>query len=155
MPSPAREAAFFILLRVEQRQAYASELLHSEKLDELSPQDRALCTELVMGTLRWRSRLDLGIGAVSSQSLTKLDPEVLAASRLCAYQVGFLRVPARAAVHESVELVKAARKRSAAPFVNAVLRKLAAKPDLMEPVLAPGPKTVLDLSQLYAHPLWL
>jgi 16S rRNA (cytosine967-C5)-methyltransferase len=155
MPSPAREAAFYILLRVEQRQSYASELLHSDHLAELSPQDRALCTELVMGTLRWRSRLDFGIGAVSSQPLEKLDAEVLTALRLSAYQVGFLRVPARAAVNESVELVKLARKRSAAPFVNAVLRKLAAKPDLMAPVLAPGPKTVLDLAQLYAHPLWL
>ena len=155
MASPAREAAFSILLRVEQRQAYASELLHSGRLDELSPQDRALCTELVMGVLRWRSRLDLGIGAVASQTLNKLDPEVLTTLRVGAYQVGFLRVPARAAVHESVELVKTARKRSAAPFVNAVLRKLAAKPGLMEPLLAPGPKTVPDLAQLYAHPLWL
>ncbi|MGZ4821823.1 MAG: transcription antitermination factor NusB, partial [Terriglobales bacterium] len=47
MPSPAREAAFDILFRVEQKDAYASELLHSERLDALSLQDRALCTELV------------------------------------------------------------------------------------------------------------
>ena len=87
MPSPAREAAFDILLRVEQQQAYASELLHSDRLEKLSQQDRALCTELVMGTLRWRSRLDLGIGAVSSQPLEKLDPEVLTALRLGAYQI--------------------------------------------------------------------
>jgi 16S rRNA (cytosine967-C5)-methyltransferase len=155
MPSPARETAFDILLRVEQRQAYASELLHGERLDQLSPQDRHLCTELVMGTLRWRSRLDLGIGAVSSQPLNKLDPEVLTALRLGAYQIAFLRLPARAAVNESVDLVKRARRRYSVPFANAVLRKLAAKPELMEPVLLPGKKTVLDLAQFYAHPLWL
>jgi 16S rRNA (cytosine967-C5)-methyltransferase len=155
MPSPAREAAFDILLRVEQEQAFASELLHSDRLENLSQPDRGLCTELVMGTLRWRSRLDFGIGAVSSQPLNKLDPEVLTALRLGAYQIGFLRLPARAAVNESVELVKRARRRYSVPFANAVLRKLAAKPDLLQPVLPPGPKTVLDLEQLYAHPLWL
>lgn len=155
MPSPAREAAFDILFRVEQKDAYASELLHSERLDALSPQDRALCTELVMGTLRWRSRLDLGLGAVSSQPLDKLDPEVLTALRLGTYQIAFLRLPVRAAVNESVELVKRARRRYSVPFANAVLRKFAAKPELMEPILSPGPKTVLDLAGLYAHPLWL
>lgn len=155
MATPAREAAFDILLRAEQRQAYASELLHSDRLDKLSPQDRNLCTELVMGTLRWRSWLDLGIGAVSSQPLNKLDPEVLTALRLGAYQIAFLRLPARAAVNESVELVKRARRRYSVPFANAVLRKLTAKPELMQPVLPPGTKTALDLAQLYAHPLWL
>jgi 16S rRNA (cytosine967-C5)-methyltransferase len=155
MPSPAREAAFDILLRVEQQQAYASELLHSDRLEKLSQQDCALCTELVMGTLRWRARLDLGIGAVSSQPLEKLDPEVLTALRLGAYQIGFLRLPARAAVNESVELVKRARFRYSVPFANAVLRKLAEKPKLMEPAPGPGPKTVLDVAALHAHPLWL
>ncbi len=155
MPSPAREAAFDILLRVEQRESYASELLHSERLATLSAKDRALCTELVMGTLRWRSRLDLAIAAVASQPLDKLDPEVLTSLRLGAYQLGFLRLPARAAVNESVELVKRARHRYSVPFANAVLRKLAEKPELIEPVLAPGPKTIPELAELYAHPLWL
>jgi 16S rRNA (cytosine967-C5)-methyltransferase len=155
MPSPSREAAFDILLRVEQQQAFASELLHSDRVDKLSQPNRALCTELVMGTLRWRSRLDFGIGEVSSQPLKKLDPEVLTALRLGAYQLAFLRLPARAAVNESVDLVKRARRRYSVPFANAVLRKLAAKPELMEPVLPPGPKTVPDIAALHAHPLWL
>jgi 16S rRNA (cytosine967-C5)-methyltransferase len=155
MATPAREAAFDILLRVEQRQAYASELLHGERVNQLSPQDRHLCTELVMGALRWRARLDLGIGAVSSQRLDKLDPEVLTALRLGAYQIAFLRLPGRAAVNESVELVKRARRRYSVPFANAVLRKLAANPELMEPAQPPGSRTVLNLAQLYSHPLWL
>ncbi|HEU5451712.1 MAG TPA: transcription antitermination factor NusB [Terriglobales bacterium] len=154
--SPARAAAFDILLRVERDQAYASELLNSERTAELAPADRALCMEIVMGVLRWRIRVDVGLGEVVSQALTKLDREVLTALRMGAYQIGFLeRVPARAAVNESVELVKRARKRSAAPLVNAALRKLAAHPELLQPVLPPGAKTVLDLSQLYSHPLWL
>ena len=154
--SPARAAAFDILLRVERAGAYASELLNSERTADLSPADRGLCMELVMGVLRWRMRLDFGLGEIVSQPLTKLDPEVLIALRLGAYQIGFLqRVPARAAVNESVELVKRARKRSAAALVNAALRKLAARRELLQPVLPPGPKTVLDLAQLYSHPLWL
>src|SRR5271157_3025913 len=129
--SPARAAAFDILLQVEQQDAYASELLHSQRLDRLSLADRGLTTEIVMGVLRWRSRLDSAIAAQSSRSLARLDPQVLTALRIAAYQLLYLsRVPARAAITESVDLVKRARKLSAAPFANAVLRKLAqAKPD--------------------------
>src|SRR5579863_851380 len=123
--SPARAAAFDILLRVERESSYASELLHSNSFRQLTTPDHALATELVMGVLRWRSRLDDEIVLTSSQPLKKLDLEILIALRLAVYQFGWLdRVPRRAALHESVELVKRARKRSAAPFVNAVLRKL-------------------------------
>ncbi len=87
--SPARAAAFDILLRVEQQNAYASELLHSEKLENLSAADRALATELVMGVLRWRSRLDEIIAAASSLPLNRLDDEVLNALRLATYQCSF------------------------------------------------------------------
>src|ERR1700687_4570804 len=125
--SPARIAAFDILLRVEREDSYASELLHSSRYADFSSADHGLATELVMGVLRWRSVLDKQIAERSSQTLTRLDPEVLTALRLAAYQLLFLdRVPERAAVHESVELVKRARKRSAVPFANAVLRKFAA-----------------------------
>src|SRR5664279_5291573 len=123
--SPARAAAFDILLRVEQQDAYASELLHSDRLDRLSPADRGLCTEIVMGVLRWRSRLDSAIGAQSARPLNRLDPQVVTALRIAAYQLLYLsRVPAHAVINDSVDLVKRARKVSAAPFVNAVLRKL-------------------------------
>ncbi len=156
MISPARDVALDILLRVAQHGAFASELLHSERLEKLTAQDRGLCTELVMGVLRWRSRLDEVLASVSSQKLAKLDAEVLEALRLAAYQIGFLaRIPAHAAVNESVELVKRKKKRSAAPFVNAVLRKVLAKKSLFEPTLVPGPKTLPDIVALYAHPLWM
>ena len=138
MLSPARAAAFDILLRVERQGAYASELLHSSRYEKLSPADHALCTELVMGVLRWRSALDAGIERFASQPLEKLDLEVLIALRLGAYQLGWLeRVPARAAIYESVERVKKARKRSAAPFVNAVLRKISDDRQWKEQLHAP------------------
>jgi 16S rRNA (cytosine967-C5)-methyltransferase len=153
--SPARAAAFDILLRVERESSYASELLHSQAYEHLSAADHALVTELVMGSLRWRSRLDEEVATASSQPLSKLDAEVLIALRLAVYQFLWLdRIPRRAALNESVELVKRARKRSAAPFVNAVLRKLSATQN--------GPITAGDegaspeiLARVLAHPLWL
>src|SRR5579864_379071 len=124
--SPARAAASEVLLRIENTDAYASELLHSARFAKLSPADHGLLTELVMGVLRWRSVLDKSIAAHSSQLVTKLDLEVLTALRLGTHQLIFLeRIPVHAAVNESVELVKRAHKRSAAGFVNAVLRKIA------------------------------
>jgi 16S rRNA (cytosine967-C5)-methyltransferase len=152
--SPARRTAFEILLRVENTDAYASELLHGPQHAKLSPQDHGLATELVMGVLRWRSVLDARIAQSSSQKLNKLDAEVLIALRMAAYQLGFLsRIPPRAAIHESVELVKQARKRSAAPFVNAVLRKLSSH-EFPAPNI-PGAPDAKELSARSAHPEWL
>ncbi len=153
--SPARAAAFDILLRVESESSYASELLHSRTYSALTSADHSLTTELVMGVLRWRSVLDDQISKSSAQPLSKLDLEVLTALRLAAYQLGWLsRIPARAAINESVELVKRARKRSAAPFVNAVLRRLAASPGMTFPPAING-DSIETLAASSAHPLWL
>ena len=156
--SPARTAAFEILLRVETRGAYASELLHSGICEKLSSADQGLATEIVMGVLRWRSVIDSAIAEVSSLNLEKLDPEVLIALRLGTYQLRWLeRVPARAAIHESVELVKQARKRSAAPFANAVLRKIADSPSAssFQPWLIGAASDAHSLADAMAHPQWL
>ena len=151
--SPARTAAFDILLRVQQQDAFASELLHSDRLDSLSAVDRGLATELVMGVLRWQSRLDEAISSAAARALNKLDPEVVIALRLAAYQLRFLsRIPAHAAINDSVELVKRARKRSAVPFANAVLRKLAASSDASADEGLGG---VDSIAREFAHPRWL
>lgn len=150
--SPARAVAFDILLRVERQHSYASELLHSSLTAQLSSTDHGLTTELVMGVLRWRSSLDRAIAQASAQPLSKLDTEVLIALRLGTYQLRYLeRIPARAAIHESVELVKQAHKRSATAFVNAVLRKVAAA---AHEILAMG-ESARDLAIRYSHPEWL
>jgi 16S rRNA (cytosine967-C5)-methyltransferase len=159
--SPARTVAFEILLRVEREESYASELLHSDRLAKLSSRDHGLATELVMGVVRWQSLLDQRLAAASSQKLERLDDEVLAALRLGVYQLQFLsRVPAHAAIFESVELVKAARKRSAAPLVNAVLRKISgagAEDILPEDILTKISKSPdsITLARNAAHPPWL
>ena len=153
--SPTRAAAFDILLRVEQQNAYASELLHSERLSKLSAVDRALATEIVMGVLRWRSKLDRAIAANSARLLEKLDTEVLVALRIAAYQLLYLdRIPPRAAINESVELVKRAGKTSAAPFANAVLRKLVQAAKVSRLSAMSGPST-FPLAENFAHPEWL
>ncbi|HZR30905.1 MAG TPA: transcription antitermination factor NusB [Terriglobales bacterium] len=156
--SPARAAAFEILLKVETEGAYGSELLHSPRLQKLSAADHGLSTELVMGVLRWRSSLDAEIARTSSQRLEKLDIEVLAALRLGTYQLAALeRIPAHAAINESVELVKTARKRSAAPFVNAVLRKISQRgSELRENFGGAGASSsAAAIAAAFAHPAWL
>jgi 16S rRNA (cytosine967-C5)-methyltransferase len=151
--SPSRNAAFNILLRVERESAYAVELLHSPILDDLSPVDRHLATEIVMGVLRWRSVLDQTIALLSFTPFRKLDLEVLAALRIGVYQKQFLsKIPAHASVNETVELVKQAKKVSAAGLVNAVMRKVksaAYDPHASKLVGADY------LSSALAHPRWL
>ncbi len=152
--SPARTLAFDILMRVERESSYAAELLHAESAAHLSRQDHALATELVMGVVRWRSRLDHYIGQVSSQKLAKLDLEVLTALRMGAYQIAALtRIPARASIYESVELVKRARKRSSASFVNAVLRRVAERKIAL--AMNEIAHSSEELAASLAHPQWL
>jgi 16S rRNA (cytosine967-C5)-methyltransferase len=155
--SPARAAAFEILLAIELEGAYASERLHASAYRKLSSADHGLATELVMGVLRWRSWLDGRIESSSSRKLERLDLEVLTALRMAAYQLEFLsRVPQRAAVHESVEMVRQSRKHSAVPFANAVLRQLAEaamQPRAANPIAQA--ETPAELSRRSAHPLWL
>lgn len=122
--SLARQTAYHILRRVDAGKAFAVDLLHGDEVARLSEADRHLATELVMGVLRWRGDLDFEIERLSGKPLTRFDPEIVAILRMGLYQIRCLsRIPKRAAVNESVELAKAARKRSAAGLVNAVLRK--------------------------------
>ena len=149
--SPARSATYDVLLRVETRDSYAAELLHSNLLNPLSAADRGLTTELVMGVLRWQRKLDQAVEAAAAKPITKFDVEVKLALRIGAYQLLYLdRIPPRAAVNESVELVKLHGKRSAAPLVNAVLRKLSR--DIFD---ASPQKQHDDVAGIYSHPAWL
>lgn len=127
--SPARRSAFEILRRVEIEDAFASVLLASLD-DSMSDPDRALRHELVMGVLRRRMWLDRAIEHFAKRPIEKLDLAVRLALEIALYQLRFLtRIPRSAAVNESVNLVRAARVKSAAGFVNAVLRSAAREPD--------------------------
>ncbi len=117
--SPARQIAFGVLRRVS-RGGFASDLLRRQSA---AARDLALAESIVLGCLRFQSQLDFLIAHYSGKS--KLEDEVRIALRMGIYQLRYLdRIPAHAAVAESVELVKRAGKRSAAGLVNAVLRKV-------------------------------
>jgi 16S rRNA (cytosine967-C5)-methyltransferase len=151
--SPARRAAFEVLRRVEEEGAFAAPLLAGLP-ERLSAEDRALCHELVLGVLRRQLWLDRLLGHFAGRASERLDAPVRRALRLGLYQLRFLtRVPARAAVNESVNLTHAARLRSAAPLVNAVLRRAAREPDYdpAAQIADPLEKIAVETS----HPAWL
>ena len=150
--SPARLAAFGILQQVEAG-AFSSVLLAAEE-PKLQPADRALCHELVLGVLRWQLLLDKIVEHSSKRRIESLDSAVRIALRLGLYQLRFLtRIPASAAVNESVSLVRAARLSSATAFVNAVLRRAIreAEYDPAREVSDPIERIALQTS----HPVWL
>ncbi|MBI5085665.1 MAG: hypothetical protein HZB13_13825 [Acidobacteria bacterium] len=126
--TPLRRIAFEILGAVE-RGGFASDLL-AERTRGLDSRDAGLATQLVFGVLRRRAQLDHLIALVAGRPPEKMDPSVRRALHLGAFQLRYLsKIPAHAAVAESVELVKQAGKAQAAGFANAVLRRLPELPE--------------------------
>lgn len=121
-PSPGRRIAFEILQRVGSG-GHAGDLL-LDLAAQLDSRDAGLAAEITLGVLRRRGQLDFLIERTSGRPIAKLDAEVAIALRMALYQVRFLdRVPAYAAVNDSLNLLRAAKKSSAVGFANAVLRK--------------------------------
>ncbi len=150
--SPARAAAFEILERVAHTDAHSDDLLHSSRLTDLSQADRNLTTTLVLGVLRWQIALDALIQPLLSRPDIELASPVATAIRLGAFQLRYLdRIPAHAALSESVELVRSAGHGHAAGMVNAILRKLTRTP----PPRVPLVETTHALAQRLSHPEWL
>ncbi len=149
--SPARQAAFDVLLAVERGHSHSDDLLRSKAVNALSAPDRHLATALVLGVLRWQIQLDHATSALLTRPNAKLDAEIRIALRMGAFQILHMdRIPARAAIDESVGLAKQAGHRFASGMVNAVLRKLAATPRN-----APSGDSIADLLRTCAHPAWL
>jgi 16S rRNA (cytosine967-C5)-methyltransferase len=151
--APARSAAFAVLLQVERNTGHCDELLRSELVDQLSQADRNLCTNLVMGTLRWQIALDARINALLARPDTRIDDEVRITLRLGAFQMLYLdRIPSHAAVMDSVELVKQSGQGFASGMVNAVLRKIAVAPAIEIPTTFAD---ATELAAAFAHPAWM
>jgi 16S rRNA (cytosine967-C5)-methyltransferase len=154
--SPARNAAFQVLMAVGRGHAHSDDLLRGKAVSALSPADCNLATALVLGVLRWQIRLDHQVHALLSRPNAGLDAEILIALRLGAFQILHLdRIPARAAIDESVELAKQAGHRFASGMVasgmvNAVLRKLAGAPPVHFSEEFPA-----ELALAQAHPAWM
>ncbi len=146
--SPSRVAAFQILVRIEREKSFSSILLPAYE-SELSEADRALCHEIVLGTLRRQMQLDRVIDHLSGGK--KLDAVVRIAIRIGLYQLMFLdRIPDYSLVNDSVNLVKMAGKTSAKGFANAILRRAA-----REKVTLNFTDEIDQLSVETSHPRWL
>jgi 16S rRNA (cytosine967-C5)-methyltransferase len=148
----ARLAAFEILKLVGEGKGHSDELLHSARMEALSPEDRHLTTALVMGVLRWQIALDARVRGLLQRPEQRLAEPVAIALRMGAFQLLHLdRIPAHAALSESVELCRAAGEPHATGMVNAVLRKLAA-------AQKPGVRiheSVAAFAERLGHPRWL
>jgi 16S rRNA (cytosine967-C5)-methyltransferase len=154
MIAPARRAAYEVLRLTESGRTTLPGAIARIRPQLTDERDRALATEIVTGTLRWRGRLDFIIAALTRRPLKKLDDEVLDILRLGAYQLLHLdKVPSRAVVNDSVELTRRAGKKSAAGLVNATLRSLTRDP---QAVLLPSREAPIDyLTITLSHPRWL
>jgi 16S rRNA (cytosine967-C5)-methyltransferase len=105
----------------------------------------------VLGVLRWQIRLDHQFRALLARPNARLDPEILIALRLGAFQLLHMdRIPARAVLSESVELAKQSGHRFASGLVNAVLRKLAVAPRFER-----AEESLAELALAQAHPAWM
>jgi len=125
MSPSARAVALEVIRRVADEGAYSNRLLPAALARSgLDQRDRALATELAYGTLRHVPELDAAIGSRATRPIARMTPGARAALRLGAYQLLHMRIPAHAAVGETVGVV-VPRERG---FVNAILRRLAKEP---------------------------
>jgi 16S rRNA (cytosine967-C5)-methyltransferase len=152
--APARACAYAVIRRVFEDGAYADRALHGEaRRHELSPRDRALATRLAYGVVQRRATLDHVIETLAGRPVERLEPAVLAALRLGVLQIAFLdRVPAHAAVGESVELAKQV-SRGGAGLVNAVLRRATREAPAL--VAALPDATPVEAALKHSYPLWI
>ena len=151
--SPARVAAYGVLVRVFEEGAYADRALRTAAAG-LDERDRAVAQRLAYGAVQRARTLDHAIETLGRRRVHRLDPPVRAALRLGAYQLGFVDGVARyAAVNESVELVRRAGLERAVAFTNAVLRRLA---DGIAPLLASLPdSTAAEAGLRHSYPDWI
>ena len=151
--SPARAAAFAVLLRVFEDGAYADRAFRAAA-EGLDDRDRALAQRLAYGAVQRRRTLDRAVEVLGRRRVERLDPPVRAALRLGAYQLGFVDGVARyAAVNESVELVRRAGLERAVAFANAVLRRVA---DGIRPFVEGLPEsTATEAALRHSYPDWI
>jgi 16S rRNA (cytosine967-C5)-methyltransferase len=154
MVSPARLAAFHVLRLVETGPLDLASALDQVRRSLDDVRDRGLTSEIVHGVLRWRAALDHVIAWAGRRPIEEFDAEVLEVLRIGAYQLLHLsRVPASAAVSDSVELVRRVGAIRAAGAVNAILRAISRQQHALPWPTEDDP--VAFLSVTCSHPPWL
>ncbi len=152
-----RRAAYDVLLAVREKQSYANLVLPGLLRERgITGRDAALATELAYGALRGQGLYDAVIAACLDRPLASVDPPVLDVLRLGAHQLLKTRIPPHAAVSATVDLARHLLSAGPVAFVNAVLRKVAAK-DLATWVaeLAPSEDRLAALALEHSHPRWI
>ncbi|NGZ59759.1 MAG: 16S rRNA (cytosine(967)-C(5))-methyltransferase RsmB [Nitrospira sp. LK265] len=154
-PGPSSRAiALSVLLSSRRSDHSLDELIEQQAASVSQPRDRSLVMELVYGVLRRQETIDWRLDAVLSKPLHRLPTVVQILLRLGAYQLLFLdRIPASAAVDESVRLAKFYAKqlgRDWSGLMNGVLRNLIRVP--APPFPDPAVDPVRSLSIRYGIP---
>ena len=159
MIAPARLAAYDVLRSVNSRRADLPHALARSRSTLKDERDRALAGEIVAGTLRWQGAFDFVIAKYAGRPLERLDAEIADIIRLTMFQLLHLdRVPASAAVNDAVNLARKAGKRSAAPLVNAVLRRVSRERGhlpLPRRIVGDREAEIEYLATTLSHPPWL
>lgn len=124
MIAPARRAAFEVVRRVFEDDAYADRAL-ARAVGGLDDRDRALTQRLAYGTVQMARTIDLGIGQLGKRPVDRLDGPVKAALRIAGYELGWSEAPVYAVADDAVELVRESGLERAVPFTNAVVRRMA------------------------------
>jgi len=158
MKQSARTIALDLHLAVQFDGAYANlllpKLLNSSRLDQ---RDLALAQELAFGTLRWQLFYDCIIEICASRNTDEIDLKTLLVLRLGAHQLLGMRIPAHAALDETVELAKQKVSRGSAGFVNGVLRRVSEKTreQWLNEVLNLVDEHEMRLAIEFSHPVWI
>lgn len=148
-PKNARQTAFYVLESAK-RGAWSDGTLKSAiRSSGLSGRDSALCSRICYGVQQNQMLLDFWISCYSRVPVEKLESAVHTALRMGMYQVALMdRIPDRAAVSESVELVKRYSKNpNSSKLTNGILRAFCRKEGEW-----PHPTS---LAVQYSHPQWL
>lgn len=151
-----RAAASACLRAVDEGGAYANLAMPGIlRSHGLSGPDAAFAVELAYGALRMRRLYDAVASAASGRSPEQIDPPVRRALWLGIHQLLALRVPAHAAVSETVDLVRREAGPRATGFANAVLRKVSSRDrEAWLARVAPG-DGLEDLALRHSHPDWV
>jgi 16S rRNA (cytosine967-C5)-methyltransferase len=161
MIAPARAVAFRALAAIASNHRDLPTALVESRRHLEDERDRSLAAAIVHGTLRWQRACDHLIERVSARPLDALDQSVRIILRLSLYQILHLdRVPAAAVVDDAVDLTRAAGKKSAAGFVNAVLRSTLRQRRALPFPQRPADPTDRAAARAYlgitwSHPEWL